>query len=129
MVNTRARSPWLALRPKEGSQATHPRIACLRRQAGVGRDAGRARSLRRCGHIPTARQRRSQGPACDQPVSSRCAAVYLAAAAASAGRVVGGPPPGVPPPFAPLAMQSSTASGVSGIHRANLAGTANLCTP
>jgi len=63
MVNTRARSPWLALRPKEGWQATNPRIASLRRQAGVGRTAGRARSLRRCGHIPAARQSRSQGSA------------------------------------------------------------------
>ena len=50
------------------------------------------------------------------------------AAAAGARPVVGGPPPGVPPPFAPLSLQSSTASGVSGIHRANLAGTASLCT-
>jgi hypothetical protein len=47
MVNTRARPPWLALRPKEGSQATNPRIACLRRQAGVGRATGRALRVHR----------------------------------------------------------------------------------
>ena len=50
-------------------------------------------------------------------------------AAAGAGPVVGGPSPGVPPPFATLSMQSSTASGASGIHGANLVGPAGLCMP
>src|SRR5207237_6307747 len=73
------------------------------------------------------RHRVPRGRRGKQLVVERAGAGY--AAAASAGRVVGGPPPGVPTPFAPLSMQSSTASGVSGIHRANLAGTASLCTP
>jgi hypothetical protein len=55
-----------------GYQPAHRR---LRRQAGVGRAAGRVRSLRRCGHIPAARQSRSQGPAGNQPVPSRCASI------------------------------------------------------
>ena len=59
-------------------------------------------------------------------VVERAGAGY--AAAAGAGQVVGGPPPGVPPPFAALSLQSSTASGASGMRGADMAGTTSQCT-
>ncbi len=61
MANTRA-SVCLAGAAHQPGVAGHPPAhRRLRRLAGFGSTAGRAKSLRRCGYTPAARQSRSQG--------------------------------------------------------------------